>query len=377
MFTHSGCIGLTLHDEDLTLRDMMEMVRAASLRGFQGLVQALGGDAHMLLRSQRMPVSLEDEDLLLPVRKVASLLEHAARQLECDDFGLRLAQVQDISILGPVAVAIQNSPTIGEALHIASRYLFVHNQGTSFTPVFDSLPDLRLAELRYEVLTPGVASSRQSFDLMLAGGHRFLSLLGGGHYKLKAAHLPHTPLAAPSIYRRHFGVPVLFEQPNAALIVPRTMFDAPLPQANPMLRGLATSYLDGQLADSPKHLTPRVRLTVSRTLGTSQMVLDKVSAILALHPRRLQRQLAEEGTTFKSVRDTAMQAAALRYLGSTRLPLSQVSALLGLSEQSALTRACKRWFGQTPSSMRRRLSSRTDKYSRPRPGGSGRTRKID
>lgn len=356
---------------------MVETVRAAGLRGFHGLVQTLGGDARALLRSQRLPVSLDDEELLLPVRKVAGLLEQAAQQLECDDFGLRLAQVQDISILGPVAVAIQNSPTIGEALHIASRYLFAHNQGTSFTPVFDSLTDLGLAELRYEALTPGLASARQSFDLMLAGGHRFLSLLGGVHYTLKTVHLPHTPLAAASTYRRHFGAPVRFEQPSAALVVPSAIFDAPLPQANPMLRGLATSYLDRHLANAPEHLTPRVRLTVSRTLGTSQMALDKVAAILAMHPRRLQRQLAEEGTTFEAVRDTAMQDAALRYLGSTRLPLSQVSALLGLSEQSALTRACKRWFGQTPSSMRRRLSAKTDKRGGPGSGGGGRTRNID
>jgi AraC-like DNA-binding protein len=42
----------------------------------------------------------------------------------------------------------------------------------------------------------------------------------------------------------------------------------------------------------------------------------------------------------------------LHYLSGTRLPLSQVAGLLGFSEQSALTRYCRRCFGRTPSTIR-------------------------
>lgn len=336
---------------------MTDVVRAAGLRGFPELVRKLGGDPEVLLRRHRVPTALSDEDALLPAHKLVRLLEDAAHALNCPDFGLQLAQTQDISILGPVAVAIQNSPTIGEALQIASRYLFVHNQGLSFNPVFGRHAQADLAELRYEVLTAGLPPARQSFDLMIGGGHRFMSLLGGDRYRLMAAHLPHSPIAPASVYQRFFGVKVLFDQPTASLVVSRDMFDAPLPQANATLRGLATSYLETNFNAKRKSVLPRVRLAIRGALGTPQVGLEKIADGLAMHPRTLQRHLADEGATFEAIRDAVTQEAALRYLGTSRLPLSEVSARLGLSEQSALTRSCKRWFGESPSAVRRRLSA--------------------
>lgn len=351
-----GSPGLTTGDEVLTLGDMTDMVRAAGLRGFHALVSRLGGDPAALLRRHGLPTTLDDEELLLPVSKLVRLLENSAQVLECPDFGLQLAQAQDISILGPVAVAIQNSPTIGEALQVASRYLFVHNQAMSFAPVFDSLPDANLVELRYTVEANGLPPARQSFDVMMGGGHRFLTLLGGEHYHLMAAHLPHSPRARPAVYERYFGVKVQFKQTNAALIITRDLFDAPLPQANATLRGLATSYLEQNFGKTRKALVPRVRMAAKRALGSPQCSLDRIAELFAMHPRTLQRHLADEGTTFEAIRDTVTKDAALRYLSTSRLPLSQVSALLGLSEQSALTRSCNRWFGETPSALRRRLA---------------------
>lgn len=332
---------------------MSDSVRAASLRGFDELVRGLGGDPLALLRSQRLPVaSLSDEELLLPVHKLSRLLEACARVLDCPDFGLRLAQAQDIGILGPVAVAIQNAPTLAEAMKIASHYLYVHNQGLAITRAPDSDMPGGLAQLRYEMPASYLPASHQSFELMLCGGHRFLGVLCGPHYRLQAVHLPHAPMARLSAYRRAFGLTPLFHQSSASLVVHRSLFDTPLPQANPTLRNLATHYLETNFSSPRQSLVTRVRLAISRTLGTSQCALEGVAAILAMHPRTLQRQLSAEGASFSDVRDEALREAALRYLAGP-MPLAQVSAQLGLSEQSALTRSCKRWFGKTPLEVRR------------------------
>jgi methylphosphotriester-DNA--protein-cysteine methyltransferase len=41
-----------------------------------------------------------------------------------------------------------------------------------------------------------------------------------------------------------------------------------------------------------------------------------------------------------------------RYLAEPGLYLSQIAVLLGYSEQSALNRSCRRWFGKTPRQYR-------------------------
>src|SRR3546814_5108410 len=57
---------------------------------------------------------------------------------ECADFGLRLADQQDISVLGPLAIAMQHAPTVAAALNIISRYLFVHSRGMALSVQADS-----------------------------------------------------------------------------------------------------------------------------------------------------------------------------------------------------------------------------------------------
>jgi AraC-like DNA-binding protein len=74
--------------------------------------------------------------------------------------------------------------------------------------------------------------------------------------------------------------------------------------------------------------------------------------LLALHPRTLQRKLADEGTSFAAIKDEVRKQLALEYLGATRMPIGQISLMLGFPAQSALTRACRQWFGATPMALR-------------------------
>ncbi|MGB8945046.1 MAG: helix-turn-helix transcriptional regulator, partial [Streptomyces sp.] len=95
-----------------------------------------------------------------------------------------------------------------------------------------------------------------------------------------------------------------------------------------------------------------VRAVVGRSLGTSPPEIGTVAHLLNVHPRTLQRRLRAVGTTFAEVIDEERRSAARRYLTETDLPLGQVALLLGLSEQSALNRCCRRWWGTTPRAVR-------------------------
>ena len=72
-----------------------------------------------------------------------------------------------------------------------------------------------------------------------------------------------------------------------------------------------------------------------------------------MHPRTLQRRLSDERATFEDIRADVYRSATRRLLLETELPLSQVAAVLGYSEQSSMTRSVKRWFGVTPAQLRK------------------------
>lgn len=81
--------------------------------------------------------------------------------------------------------------------------------------------------------------------------------------------------------------------------------------------------------------------------------LSAVARVLRLHPRTLQRRLSECGRTFESLKDEARRELARDLLTQTEVGLSQVAQTLEFADQSVLTRACQRWFGKSPSAVRR------------------------
>lgn len=335
----------------------MSVIRSAGLRGFRAEVESLGGDADDLARRAGLaPAALDADDVLVPDTAMAGVLELAAAELRRPDLGLRVAARQDLSLLGPLALAIENSPTVADALECTSRYLFVHAPAMriSAEPDPDGAPGVEA--LRYDVAPPGIAPPRQGTDLSLGSLHRSIRALVGGTYGLRSVDLPYAPLAPAAVYEEFFGVRVRFERPAARLRLPSSLGSLPLAGRDETVRRLALDFLsrqtpaDGQAGDRP--FTHQVQGAVRQLLDSSAPDVAAVARLFGLHPRTLQRRLAVEGSTFAEVLDEARRHAARRLLVETELPLAQVARSLGFAEPAVLTRACRRWFGAPPSRVR-------------------------
>ncbi|MFA3834659.1 AraC family transcriptional regulator [Streptomyces aureus] len=329
----------------------MSVIRSAALRGFRATVAELGGDADSYARQAGCPpAALDVDDLLVPEEAMATVLEFAAADLGCADLGLRIAARQDLGMLGALALAIQNSDTLGDALECTTRYLFVHARSVNLSLEPDPYGTPGMAALRYGV-REGVVAPPQGIDLSLGFIHRAIGYLVGP-YGLGSVELPHPLLAPLSVYEDFFGVPVKADRPAALLRVPLSLANRSLGGSNSHLRHLALAYLDEQLPKEPADVVGSVRAVVEQSLGTSSPGIGAVAGLLNVHPRTLQRRLRAAGTTFAEVIDEERRTAAHRYLTGTDLPLGQVALLLGLSEQSALNRCCRRWWGATPRAIR-------------------------
>lgn len=345
------------HDNPLILDDngRMPVIRSAGIRGFRDVVEELGGDPVAIARRCDVPAeALDADDVLVEDVALARVLEVAAAELACPDLGLRIAARQDVSLLGPLALAIQNAPSVGQALEATSRYLFVHAPGMRIWLQPDPDGVRGVEALRYDVTPDGVDPPRQGCDVSLGSLHRAIVSLVGGSYGLRTVDLPHEPLAPRQVYEDFFGTQVRFGRPAALLRLPSSLADLPLAVRDESVRQMALDFLARQSPAGDVLLTTRTQGALQQMLGTGAPGIGAVARLLDLHPRTLQRRLADEGTTFAAVLDDVRKVAARRYLVSTDLPLSQVAGLLGFSEQAVLTRACRRWWGLTPSQVRRR-----------------------
>lgn len=328
-------------------------IRSAALRGLRATVAELGGDTERFARAVGLdPRALDTDDELVREHAVATVLEVAARELGCPDLGLRVAARQDIAVLGSLAVAMQHSATLGDALECTSRYLFVHSRSLSLTLGPDPAGAPGTTALLY-----GPASADgpvQGTDCGLGFVHRAIGFLAGGAYGLRGVELPYRPAAPVGRHEAFFGAPVRVGRltRSAALRVPTRLLHRTIGAADEHLRQLALAFLAEQAPSVVSTVAPRVRAAVQESLGTRPVGTRAVAALLALHPRTLQRRLEAEGTTFGAVVDEVRRHTARRLLTTTDLPVGQVAALLGFAEQSALSRAARRWWDASPRAVR-------------------------
>lgn len=338
---------------------MGPMVRAASLRGFDSLVIELGGDpAAWLSRFGIDETALADDDALVPITAHDLMLDAAAQELDCPDLGLRLAAEQDLSILGPLAVAIESSATVAEAVDCASRFMFVHSPALRVGLEADPLERRGVVALAYRKDLRESSYSPQATELGLALFHRVAVSLLGEVAALRSVLLPHQPISAVQRYVDHFGVDVRFGGPVAALCVERHLLEEGFASADAAIREVAIDHLSRHFRDPHLDIAHQVRLGVAEALRSAPPTIDTVARMLALHPRTLQRRLAAAGTSFAGILDGVRRQAAHRYLTTTDLPLGQVARLVGFGEQSSLTHAVRRWYGASPRELRRTAGRR-------------------
>ncbi|MGA8850122.1 MAG: AraC family transcriptional regulator ligand-binding domain-containing protein, partial [Aeromicrobium sp.] len=267
------------------------------------------------------------------------------------DLGLLLAERQDLSMLGALSVAIQNSPTLGDAMECTSRYLFIHARGLSVEVVEDPQGADGVMGVRYEQIGLG-DEYRQGLDVGLGFLHRMMRFLLSGDYGLRGVELSHHPLAPVSRYEEFFGARVLTARPAAVLRVPVSLASRRIDEANQAVRTVALAYLDQHGPAPGRGAAAQVEAALRQSLGTTTVQMADVAALLAVHPRTLQRQLDAEGTSFAAILDELRRTRARTYLTTSDMPMGQIAAALGLSEQSALSRSCRRWWDQSPSEIR-------------------------
>ncbi len=351
---------------------MTEYIRAAALRGFGPLVGELGGDATGYLQRAGLDAALlTQDDTLVPMDRFAAALSLAGAELGRPDLPLRLSQRQDLQVLGPLAVGLENAPTVRAALQCAQRFLFVHSSLVAVCAGPDPRGEPGVVAI---AMTP--TDVALGLDLGLGLLHRSLTLICGGDYGLRGVHLPGAPLAPEDVYTEVFGAPVRFRTGQGLLRVPAPVLDAHRTDGDELLYRMSLAYLEMHAPQQAASTTGRVRQVLHGSLGASAPLIGSVARLLGVHPRTLQRRLADEGTTYEAILDDLRRERAGDLVTGTDLPFARIAGMVGFREPAAFTRACRRWYDASPRQLRRGVSSPGARAarggsagSRPRPAG--------
>lgn len=99
---------------------------------------------------------------------------------------------------------------------------------------------------------------------------------------------------------------------------------------------------------SEPELPTLVQHLIRSFMPDARATIEQVADCMMFSTRKLQRLLADEGTTFQELLTSARQFMACHYLQDSTISIAQISDLLGYSSQSAFSRAFQQWYGQSP-----------------------------
>lgn len=320
-----GMVPLTL------VRVLSEHLQAQGVAPHEVLPRDLDlGDANKLAR--------------FPAETYCQLLIQAAERLQDPLLGLHLGQRIQPAHLGALGYVLLACENLGATLMRIQRY---HRLVHDINPVQHRIVDGNL-ELQWGIAhgKPGALFDESG----IAGIVQFGRDLCGQNLPLALVDFVNPPPADVRPYQAYFGCPVRFAQPLTRLAMPVNTLMAPLRQPDPTLLRLMEEQVDAAMAQLPQagDLGEMTRRVVAHLAPRGMPELEQVAHELRLTPRVFYRRLAEQGLNFRELREAALRQVAELHLRDPRLTLAEVGALLGYTEQSAFSRAFKRWTGVPP-----------------------------
>lgn len=151
------------------------------------------------------------------------------------------------------------------------------------------------------------------------------------------------------IYQQFFACPVSFNQPTNSFCCSASCLNIEITQPDKTLLDILQRQAEQALQQLPatSDFLKKAQLQLMALCHHGEPKLAQLAFHLCISPRTLQRRLWEHDLNFQRLLDDGRQELGKHYL-TQHLSLSDIAQLLGYSDQSAFTRAFKRWTGTTP-----------------------------
>ena len=327
-------------------------VAAAYVRALFDTLRELGHDPITLLGPEVSRIESAEPGQRVDLHAFAELFARAHQACNRPDLALRVGQGIQARHYGILGYITMSCGTLGEAIRELERYERLVGE--------ISHSSLRI-EADTAILRWQAPAGSPNSDLLAQS-----SLAGWGTYARWLLNQPELicdadfEFPAPDNIQPFLdmvGGRVRFDQSETALRFPIDLLRAPISHADPALKQLMAHQASAQLqsitGESQWLNAFRQQLLDQMRQGTP--TLDSACSALALSPRTVQRRLQEQGSNFQLLLDEVRLSRAKQLLADPNLSLVDVAFLLGYSEQSAFTRAFKRWTGQSPRRWRKSL----------------------
>lgn len=314
------------------------------------LFELHGIDSRQFLREVGIdPSMMRDPKARIPSRFADVAFEKAAALIDDPAFALRAAECWHPSNLGVLGYAWLSSGTLRTGLKRIERYS--HILGTKTT--FRCKDESGWLHFSFDHGRRDAPIGPVMADYILSLILGMCRMNYGSTLNPVAVNLRRPAPEDQKPYRDFFGCDIHFGADEDSFVLGSRTVDMPLPSGNHELAVTFDTILADQMAALGEgDITTRCKGYLLTQLTSGEPSEQALANAMGMSLRTLQRKIGDLGTTYKRLLDETRYDLALKYLDDPQRSITEITFLLGFSEQSAFTRAFKRWSEKSPSSYR-------------------------
>ncbi len=296
------------------------------------------------------PALMQQPGTRYPLTKIAELWDEMDRRIHDPCYGLTAATCWHPSHFGTLGYAMLVSKSLRVTLERLLRYHRVISDADFGEIVEDKENGTLVFNLRYRD-EGNYSFSRE--DAALSWIFSVLRINFQHTLEPVSVNFCHSKPACSGKYYEFFQGPVYFDSVKPSFAISLDKVDVILPGHNEELADfndqIMEKYLESLQQDS---LIVHIRKLITEQLPSGNVTVENVATELGYSPRKLQRLLQDEDTTFLKILNNTRMQIAQEYVRDKNTDLTELAFLLGFAELSTFSRSFKRWTGQSPMHFR-------------------------
>jgi len=298
------------------------------------------------------PELLLSPNARVSINKVDTLWGQAAKVIKDPCFAIDMAEFWHPSNMGALGYAWMASSTLRRGFNRAVRYIHVVTEDLDLD-VADTPAGLKVSvDLENSIFT-----LPQHHDLILTIIMHMCRFNFGEELVPTEVKLAHPEPVCSKKITDYFNAEVQFDTEQTSITLARADVDKVLPSGNKQIALMHDEMLMRYLVEIKKgDIVQQVQSIILENLPDGQVTDRLVASELNLSERSMQRRLKEHKTTFRFLLDGVREMVAKQYIENPMNRMSDIAFLLGFSEQSAFSRAFKKWTGKSPLEYRNSLN---------------------
>lgn len=282
-----------------------------------------------------------------------ALFEALARWKRDPSLALRFAQELEVGGTGPLDFAMVSASTVEDALQTMTRFMrliaslrFNRYERTeergSIVWQYPCHPDTP----RFQYLTFAIAVAMERVSAALPSG-----------WRPPVVDLDIDPPHVSALHEEYFGRALRFRRSVNVVSVQAEYLHLSMPEANPRLFAMMTrlAEIDRKVVEANDSDTEaQARRAVAKLMKEGRASVTELAGELGLSASALRTKLGQHGLEARQLIDDVRRDTAKGYLLESNLSMTEIAFALGFSDSSSFTRACRKWFGKSPSEIRGR-----------------------